>query len=1041
MIIGLFIGELIALGIINIPFIEYFSESQVKSYKNDMAYFSGTHQNPENLFVEPTIDSNYRAIDSINFSSPLFNTSKFVNPVNNPNLTESKQQFFLDYLFEKQNPDGSYSNIGGLGDMYSTYKVIKTIDILNGSYLDALEHQDRINRTIDFINNSLDEGGMGFKYNEEAPEADIISTYYAIKLAKILKASSILETNNVSITAYIKLLGNYSIGFSGSYRYSNRSYTIVTAETTYYGVRAYLEMGYTYNLTEQAAILGYYSLLYNPFDGGFRSSTQNAISDVSATYYSLWNIYHFTSFFINQTQTKDFVINCTNDDGGFGPHWSINISDFTSGWSGMNSIFLLESYGGLTIDDTYKLNYYNWLYEYQAFNGLIGETNLQTNYLGVLALYNWNSEEYITYIDINSILDFVNSCYNPEDGGFGSQPFTNSSIFSTYCAVFLYQLFKPYTLQNLPNGTATVNYLVNLQNPDGGFKLGEDFDLLLSYFGPAYELLLKDLIDTNISTTESTYWAIKSLNDLNALNLIDQNNLSHWISSGQNPDGGFSIIHGFHSDVISTYYGLEIHKLLNLEPLSRIAAIEFLKGAQKEDGSFNIIPFLSQLTELPSSFISTYLGSIALYRYRSQPEDIKTLTQWYRRCISLNTGGVGDIPSFGGDLRNTPYGLVIIDEIRYDQAFDPLPWSNLLIWLMISEALLIVAFVVISILSYLNERVMKILKSMIGLEGELNINYLKRFSAVYCENLDIYIGKKLIVDGVSLELEHGEILGVLGESGAGKSTFVKALLGMRKYTGICEIYGMDVKKNKRKIRPIYGYVPQDLGKIYTNFTTLQNLIYFGKQYGLTEKEIVSKSKRLLRSLEIEDKMNELVKNLSGGQKRRVSIAMGLIHNPIFCILDEPTSGLDPVVRENLWLALTQINEKYNTTLIVISHYPEESRFCNKVVVFGRGRGMIDFGTPRQLLSQLPGDGRTIELFFYDIQEDAVERLEKIEGIHKALENKVGTDFALLTNLNLNEVREELEKEFGENSILGLKQSDSVMEQYFRFRAMEVPEIE
>jgi hypothetical protein len=103
--------------------------------------------------------------------------------------------------------------------------------------------------------------------------------------------------------------------------------------------------------------------------------------------------------------------------------------------------------------------------------------------------------------------------------------------------------------------------------------------------------------------------------------------------------------------------------------------------------------------------------------------------------------------------------------------------------------------------------------------------------------------------------------------------------------------------------------------------------------------------------------------------------------------------------------------------------------------------MIDFGTPRQLLSQLPGDGRTIELFFYDIQEDAVERLEKIEGIHKALENKVGTDFALLTNLNLNEVREELEKEFGENSILGLKQSDSVMEQYFRFRAMEVPEIE
>ena len=250
-----------------------------------------------------------------------------------------------------------------------------------------------------------------------------------------------------------------------------------------------------------------------------------------------------------------------------------------------------------------------------------------------------------------------------------------------------------------------------------------------------------------------------------------------------------------------------------------------------------------------------------------------------------------------------------------------------------------------------------------------------------------------------------------------------------------------IKKNKRKVRPIYGYVPQDLGKIYTNFTTLQNLIYFGKQYGLTEKEIVSRAKRLLRSLEIEDKMNELVKNLSGGQKRRVSIAMGLIHNPIFCILDEPTSGLDPLIREQLWLSLTEINEKYNTTLIVISHYPEESRFCNKVVVFGRGRGMIDFGTPQQLLSQLPGGGRTIELYFYDGQENAVERLEKIPGIEEALENKMGTDFAILTDLNLNEVRVDLEKEFGEKSILGLKQSDTVMEQYFRYRAMEVPELE
>lgn len=1042
LIIGLFIGELIVLGVINIPFIEYFNEDQVSTYKNDMAYFSGTHQNPTNrLFIEPTIDVNYRAIGSINFSSFEFINSSLINPRNNSNLRERQSKFFLDYLFDKQNPDGSFSDIGGLGEMYTTFKVVSTIDILNNTFLDASEHQDKVNKIVEYVNNSLDEGGWGFKNNAQAPEADIISTYYAIKLAKRLNAVSILKNNNDSIIEYIESLGNYTVDFLGTYRFSNNSY-IITAETTYFGIRSYLEMNKSYTTSEKWAIAAFYIGLYS--NGGYRSSYLRPFSDISSTYYSLWTLYYFNNETIFPSQTQNYIQNSSKSDGGFGPTPYLNsTSNFISGWAAMKSISLLEineTDTSINFNNSYKLNYYNWLYEYQAINGLFGQISLQSNYLGVLALYNYNSETFTEYIDMNKILDFANSCYNPEDGGFGSEPYTNSSIFSTYCAIFLYQKFRPYTLKNLPNATATIDFLVKLQDPDGGFKLGEDLEVILSYFGPVYNLFL-DFIDTNISTTESTYWAIKSLDDLNSLNLIDQYTLTHWISSGQNADGGFSVIHGFHSDVISTYYGLEILKILNINPLSKSAAIEFLKGAQSEDGSFTIIPFLSILVEIPSSFIATYLGSIALYEYRSQPENIKTLTIWYRNCISQNTGGVGDIPNFGGDLRNTPYGLVIIDEIRFDQAFDPQPWSNLLVWLMISEVLILVAFIILSLISYLNTRVIKFLKSLIGMAEKLNINYLKKFPAVYCENLNIYIGKKLIVDGVSLELHHGEILGVLGESGAGKSTFVKALLGMRKYTGICELYGMDVKKNKRKVRPIYGYVPQDLGKIYTNFTTLQNLIYFGKQYGLTEKEIVSRAKRLLRSLEIEDKMNELVKNLSGGQKRRVSIAMGLIHNPIFCILDEPTSGLDPLIREQLWLSLTEINEKYNTTLIVISHYPEESRFCNKVVVFGRGRGMIDFGTPQQLLSQLPGGGRTIELYFYDGQENAVERLEKIPGIEEALENKMGTDFAILTDLNLNEVRVDLEKEFGEKSILGLKQSDTVMEQYFRYRAMEVPELE
>ncbi|MHA1414416.1 MAG: ATP-binding cassette domain-containing protein, partial [Promethearchaeota archaeon] len=189
------------------------------------------------------------------------------------------------------------------------------------------------------------------------------------------------------------------------------------------------------------------------------------------------------------------------------------------------------------------------------------------------------------------------------------------------------------------------------------------------------------------------------------------------------------------------------------------------------------------------------------------------------------------------------------------------------------------------------------------------------------------------------------------------------------------------------------------------------------------------------------KENELVKNLSGGQKRRVSIAVGLIHEPIFLILDEPTSGLDPIIRENLWLTLTKINEQYNTTLIVITHYPEESRFCHYVAIFGRKRGMIDFGRPKELLEQLPGKGRSIEVTFKEVKENVIENLERLERIDKVLENKAGTDYSIFTDLNLEELKEVIENIFGENSIELMKQIDAKMEQYFRYKAMEVPKIE
>ncbi len=1028
MIIGAFFSiQLIIIGLINIPWKTYYEEHEVEDFKDDMLYFSNSHQNPDSgLFIEPNIDSNYRAIDSINFSSSVISSTDLINPRNNEHLSDNMEDFFLYYLFEKQNDNGSFSDINGLGNMFSTYEVIETIDKLDGSFINLHYKEDEVNKIsliIQYLENSLEENGYGFKLNEYVPVPDIISTYCAIRLAKRFNAKYIL--NNENITKFVNL-----------------TLVDITPEFTYYRIQAYLELGLELNSTQKDAIYVYFLLFYS-LDGGY-SIVAGGKSDVQSTFYAVSSLDAINMTTPNQNKTLYYILNCSKSDGGFGykPD-TVNTtynSDFKSGWAAMKTIDILEKNGSVNKvnNNFYRESNYNWLYEHQAENGLFGEVSLQGNYWGVLSNYQVNPENLADEVEIEEIWEYVEDCYDKKKGGFGYKPHENSSLFSTYCAIKLYEMFYSYEEFELPDSNKTINFLVDLQNSDGGFNLGTDLNIILAFFGPLREMF-SSILETDMSTVESTYWALSSLEILDAIEKIDEEDLMHWISSCQNADGGFSVILGFHSDTISTYFGLKVFKLLNSDPMSKIAAIEFLKNAQNDEGSFDPIPSLALIFELPTSFLITYFASMALYDYDYQPEDVEELIDWYEDCLSSNTGGIGDNPGFGGDLRNNPYGIILMDELRYDQDFNPKPWTNLIAIIIFSEILLILLLGIIKVISILNITISKKIKIIFEIGKKFNVAYLTKFPAIYCENLNVYAGGKLIVDSVSMQLEHGEILGVLGASGAGKSTFVKALLGMRKFTGINQIYGLDVKKYSKKMRPIYGYVPQTF-MLYNNFTVLQNIFYFGKRYDLSDKEILNRTKRILRSLEIEDKMHEKVKNLSGGQKRRVSIAIALIHNPVIIWMDEPTSGLDPVVRENLWLALTKINEQFNTTLIVITHYPEESEFCHKIAIFGRERGMIDFGRPKDLLNQLPGKGRKIELYFNDVHENAIRRLESIEGIEIALESKAGTDFILFTDLNLNSVYDKIKKEFPK-SIPQMMQSDAKMEDYFRIKAIKVPEIE
>ncbi|MHA1131972.1 MAG: ABC transporter ATP-binding protein, partial [Candidatus Helarchaeota archaeon] len=396
------------------------------------------------------------------------------------------------------------------------------------------------------------------------------------------------------------------------------------------------------------------------------------------------------------------------------------------------------------------------------------------------------------------------------------------------------------------------------------------------------------------------------------------------------------------------------------------------------------------------------------------------------------TKGFGDAPFFGADFRNDPYFIDIIGELNIDRSFDPVPWIQTVLGLMLVMYAALGFFSIIKI-------VKKHQKGQIT--GVTRTHpHLEEYPAVHVKGLTIKIGKKVILEDVNLTLQDGEVLGVIGESGAGKSTFIKSILGTRVSIGDIKIYGFDIRKDKRRLKPLFGYVPQDLSKIYESFTVMENLLHFGKQYGLAEDNIIKYGSKILRDLGIFDKKDSLVSELSGGQRRRASIAVGMIHRPKLFVLDEPTSGLDPIIREQLWINLIELAETHNTTLIVITHYPEESKFCTRVAIFGRKRGLIDFGHPRELIQNLPGRGRVIDIILSNkiehIHVDILPILENVPQIEFVLEEKKGSRYRAFTNLPVQTLKEILIQALG-TQLIELKQSDATLVDYFRIKSLEV----
>lgn len=206
------------------------------------------------------------------------------------------------------------------------------------------------------------------------------------------------------------------------------------------------------------------------------------------------------------------------------------------------------------------------------------------------------------------------------------------------------------------------------------------------------------------------------------------------------------------------------------------------------------------------------------------------------------------------------------------------------------------------------------------------------------------------LDQCDLTIGEGELFGLLGPNGAGKTTVISLVSTLLKPdSGRVSVCGIDVGAHPDKIRSIIGLVPQDIA-LYADLTARENLRYFGRLYGLKRGVLKERIRECLEWVGLEDKADQRIVTYSGGMKRRINLAIGLLHNPRFLLLDEPTVGIDAQSRNLILEKLTFLPQR-GTTILYTTHYMEEAeKLCTRVGIIDGGH-IVAQGTPQELLKQ------------------------------------------------------------------------------------------
>ena len=235
------------------------------------------------------------------------------------------------------------------------------------------------------------------------------------------------------------------------------------------------------------------------------------------------------------------------------------------------------------------------------------------------------------------------------------------------------------------------------------------------------------------------------------------------------------------------------------------------------------------------------------------------------------------------------------------------------------------------------------------------------------------------VDGLSFGVNHGEVFGLLGPNGAGKSTLIRMLTTLLPPSGgTARIHGFDIVRQANEVRQCIGVIPQAMTSDL-DLSAAENLGIFAKLYGVTGEKRRQATKELLRAVDLEQWADKPVKMFSGGMRRRLEIARGLVHQPKIFFLDEPTTGLDPVSRVAVWEMLARLKRERDLTILVTTHYMDEAdKLCDRIAIVDHGK-LVALDSPLKLKASIPGKN-VLEVSFQSVPPDWLETLRRLPDV-------------------------------------------------------------